>query len=189
MSSFTEKSSAERLKGIPEVSKLLGSEHLIVDESFEYHVNSKGSDEVIRVPKGFTVDTKTKLPNLFKKIKQYGDRTALASVIHAYLYESKTVLLKGIPIPVDKKYSDSVFIEALKVAGISGYRLLFIRMTLLFYRLFMDDMSNKKIAGKQAVETTLRQNADTSNGHMYLTKEQSENLLNNYPTLKGEKNG
>lgn len=76
--------------------------------SFEYHIGSYPSDEVITVPAG-TVTDLASVPRILWAIFPPHGRWAKAAIIHDYLYA------QGIGT---KEYADSVFNEAMAVLGV-----------------------------------------------------------------------
>lgn len=81
-------------------------------EPLEYHVGDENSSEIIRVPSGFVTDfasTPFGVRNIFPKD---GPWTG-ASIVHDYLYQNKVY---------SRKKCDKVFLEAMKVCGVSWWR-------------------------------------------------------------------
>lgn len=82
-------------------------------ESFEYHVNTYPSDEIISVPVGFVTDF-TSVPRLFWPILAPTDRYAKAAVIHDFCYCSGLY---------SRKRADEIFREALIVLKIEPWKI------------------------------------------------------------------
>lgn len=109
MSSFTTPLRYENIDG-----KLIK-----LTEAFEYRVGSEDSQEVIRVPAGFTCDGQS-YPRMFRFVDHPQGKGAKAGVIHDYLYH-----LNGRPVPetgktYDQKASDRIFLEALETSGVNA---------------------------------------------------------------------
>jgi hypothetical protein len=94
-------------------------------EDFEYHVGSKDSDEVIKVPAGFITDFAT-IPQFLWGIFPPTGRYTKAAVIHDYLTANKgriphataddnTITYRC----YTKKQVDKIFLEAMKVLGVN----------------------------------------------------------------------
>ena len=84
--------------------------HLI--EEFEYHIGSLPSDEIIKVPAGFKTDFTSVPKILWPIISPYGIQ-GKAAVIHDYCYATGYV---------SQKRSDEIFLEGMKVLGVSKWR-------------------------------------------------------------------
>ena len=76
---------------------------------FEYHVGEYPSEDVIRVPAGFVTDLAS-VPRFMWAVLPPHGRYAKAAIVHDYLYAN------GIK---NKVYADKVFLEAMKVLGVS----------------------------------------------------------------------
>ena len=104
MSSFTKH---------PALRLLPDGESWEVAESFEYHVGSEDSNEIIKVPKGFITDGAS-IPKIFWSIiggpwGKYG----YAAVVHDYLYYKHIYT---------RRRSDQIFLEAMEVLGVSKWK-------------------------------------------------------------------
>lgn len=80
--------------------------------SFEYHVGTSYSYEVIRVPAGFVTDL-TSIPRLFWTILPPNGEYAKAAILHDYLYENAIG---------SKNYADDILFEAMGVLGVAHWR-------------------------------------------------------------------
>ena len=97
----------------PPLQPLLDGIRWRVMESFEYHIGSKDSGEVVKIPKDFLTDFAS-IPKIFWSIiggpwGKYG----YAAILHDYLY---TV---GI---YSRKRTDQIFLEAMKVLKVSWWK-------------------------------------------------------------------
>jgi len=80
--------------------------------SFDYHIGSENSDEVISVPEGFMTDLASIPPVARWMIPKLG-KHAQAAVLHDYLYNKKLF---------DRKKCDVIFLEAMKVLRVSLWK-------------------------------------------------------------------
>lgn len=80
--------------------------------SFEYHVGTSYSWDVIKVPAGFVTDL-TSIPRFFWTILPPHGQYAKAAIIHDYLYTNAIG---------SKKYADDVFFEAMTILGVARWR-------------------------------------------------------------------
>ena len=83
-----------------------------VERTFDYHVGSEDSKEVVTVPIGFLTDFAS-VPRIFWAILPPDGEYTQAAVVHDYLYNSRIY---------NRKKSDSIFIEAMKVLGVSLWK-------------------------------------------------------------------
>ena len=83
-----------------------------VERTFEYHVGSKDSVEIIEVPKGFTTDFATVPRFLWILFPPDGQYTQ-AAVLHDNLYSRKIY---------SRLKSDRIFREAMKVLGVGWWK-------------------------------------------------------------------
>ena len=103
----------------PLVVELIGENLWRVYESFEYHVGSYPSNEIITVPKGFVTNFAS-APRICWCIVSPVDGHGKAAVLHDYLYEIK--------YKNNRKYCDKIFLEALEVLKVN-----IIKRYLMFY--------------------------------------------------------
>lgn len=80
----------------------------IINETFEYHVGSYPSDEIITVPVGFDTDFAS-IPRIFWGILPPNGRYGKAAVVHDYCYRTACY---------DRKTSDVIFLEGMCVLGV-----------------------------------------------------------------------
>jgi len=80
--------------------------------SFDYHVGSEDSSDVITVPEGFITDLASIPPVARWLIPKIG-KHAQAAVLHDYLYNTKMFT---------RKKSDGVFLEAMTVLKVSKWK-------------------------------------------------------------------
>lgn len=112
MSKFTEKL----------VVSLQDGDRWRLEKEFEYYTDITGERKYIHVPEGFETDFAS-IPKVFLPFLRYRDKFNKASVIHDYLYRSKMF---------DRKTSDRIFLEGMKVLGIGKRRYLFYWAVRLF---------------------------------------------------------
>ena len=94
----------------PEVRQLNAKEWELLEE-LEYHVGSKDSQDIIRVPKGFVTDFASIPKPLWPILPPFG-RYSPAAVIHDYLYSTKER---------KRKEDDKIFLEAMKVMKVKWW--------------------------------------------------------------------
>ena len=92
----------------PLIVQFVDNNLFCLTESFEYHVGSYPSSEIIVVPKGFITDFAS-VPRVFWSLIGPIDSHGKAAVIHDYLYEIK--------YKNDREAADKIFREALIVLG------------------------------------------------------------------------
>jgi len=106
MSSFTK----------PLILKFLDERHDLfrfeLHESFEYHVGSEESPDVIYVPAGFRTDFAS-VPRIFWRIVPPVGLYGKAAVIHDYLYATKSRT---------RAEADAIFLEAMEVLGVPKFQ-------------------------------------------------------------------
>ena len=83
-----------------------------VERSFDYHVGSEDSEEIVTVPKDFETDFAS-VPRLFWTILPPDGKYTQAATLHDYLYHSQKF---------KRKKCDKIFIEAMKVLGVSFWK-------------------------------------------------------------------
>ena len=93
----------------PFVGELVGKNLWGVKESFEYHVGTYPSKEIIKVPIGFRTDFAS-IPRIFWFIISPIDKHGKAAVIHDYCYAEALY---------SKKRCDEIFLEAMTVLGVN----------------------------------------------------------------------
>ncbi|MEA2036130.1 MAG: DUF1353 domain-containing protein [Nanoarchaeota archaeon] len=103
MSSFTEDLV---LKWLPELKKFR------VYLSFDYHIGSEDSDEVINIPEGYLTDLASIPPIARWLIPKLG-RHAQAATLHDYIYEYNKY---------SRKKCDKIFLEAMKVLKVPFWK-------------------------------------------------------------------
>lgn len=96
------------------VSPLEDGKHWKLVEAFEYHIGSLLSKEIICVPMGFITDFAS-VPQIFWNILPPWGKYGKAAVVHDYLYHSKVY-------NYDRKQSDKIFYEAMKVLDIPFWK-------------------------------------------------------------------
>lgn len=79
-------------------------------ESFEYHVGSLESDEIISVPVNFVTDFAS-VPTMFWNILPPWGKYGKAAVVHDFLYSSTSH-------PYNRKQADLIFLEGMQVLGV-----------------------------------------------------------------------
>ncbi len=102
MSSFTK----------PLIIKRVGNRTWELYKSFDYHVGSEDSNDVITVPAGFKTDFASVPRFLWAILPPDGPYTG-ASVIHDYLYNQQKRT---------RKESDNIFLEAMGVLNVSSWK-------------------------------------------------------------------
>ena len=103
MSQFTE---ALIMKWVSEIKKFK------VFITFDYHVGSEDSDEVITIPEGYLTDLASIPPPARWLIPKLG-RHAQAAVVHDFLYQYHTY---------PRKRCDKIFLEAMKVLNVPRWK-------------------------------------------------------------------
>ena len=76
--------------------------------SFSYHVGSRNSRQVIKVPKGRETDFAS-IPKIFLPLLPFWAKYSKPSPIHDELYRVKAIMGK----PITRKKADRVFLEAM----------------------------------------------------------------------------
>lgn len=94
-------------------------------EGFTYHIDSKCSENFIRVPTGFITDFAS-VPRVFQSIIPAWGKYGKAAVIHDYLYQEhcipvSTWLYEVLP-RITRKYADTIFYEAMLVSGTKHWK-------------------------------------------------------------------
>ena len=122
-----------------------------LQSDFGYDVGAEDSGETINVPVGFTTDFAS-IPRLFWTILPKWGRYGNAAVIHDYLYYSQMY---------SRKRSDAIFLEAMGVLTVPGWKKLPIFWAVRFFG-FTAWSSNKlkrsagyvKIATQKPIKST-----------------------------------
>lgn len=96
----------------PLVVEHISEREWIVRESFEYHVGSYPSDQIITVPKGFDTDFAS-IPRIFWGILPPSGPYGKAAVVHDYCYRTACY---------SRKISDIIFLEGMDVLKVSGWK-------------------------------------------------------------------
>ncbi|KKM07440.1 hypothetical protein LCGC14_1733860 [marine sediment metagenome] len=107
MSSFTS----------PLIVKVLGKHKFELFRSFTFHVDSRYSKELIRVPKGFITDFASVPKAFWSIIPPYGKYTK-AAVLHDYLYKYHGFVSGNQTISYTRKEADQLFLKAMEVLGV-----------------------------------------------------------------------
>lgn len=89
-----------------------------VARAFEYHVGSKNSEEVIRIPKGFITDFASVPWPASMLFPKDGDHNQ-AAVLHDWLYSMLGILPDRTYIRID---CDKIFLEAMVVLGVNKFK-------------------------------------------------------------------
>lgn len=90
----------------------LGNRKWRLEKSFEYHVGSYPSEEVIIVPSGFITDFAS-IPRIFWPIIDPVGNYGKAAVIHDYCYATACY---------DKKRSDEIFLEGMIILNVAEWK-------------------------------------------------------------------
>lgn len=151
MSSFT----------TPLIYENLNGRKLRIVEAFEYHVGEENSGERIRVPAGFVCDGQS-YPRLLWFIDTPQGKGAKAGIIHDYLY-----WLNGRPVPetgicYDRKASDKIFREALKVSGVNAFSRNVRYRALRMFGAMAWNSHTKRIQREQGIKPPTHPTAPTS---------------------------
>lgn len=101
MSSFT----------TPLIVKVLDEHKFELFESFIFHLDSKHSRRLVKVPKGFITDFASVPKAFWSIIPPYGKYTK-AAVVHDYLYKHHSVRFT-------RKEVDLIFLKAMEVLGVN----------------------------------------------------------------------
>ena len=102
MSQFTTPLVVEHLEGI----------RWIIRESFEYHVGSYPSDEVIVVPEGFDTDFAS-IPRIFWGILPPAGLYGKSAVVHDFTYRNALY---------SRKRCDEIFLEGMEVLSVEPWK-------------------------------------------------------------------
>jgi len=89
--------------------------------SFEYHVDSRCSNYIIRVPAGFITDFAS-VPWLFWMVIPSWGKYGKAAVIHDYLYQHHQLHYITEGITITRKEADSIFYGAMLVSGTKSWK-------------------------------------------------------------------
>jgi len=81
--------------------------------SFTYHIGSRYSDNIIRVPEGFITDFAS-IPWVFWTFLPAWGKYGKAAVLHDYLYQSDRYQ--------DREWADLIFYEAMLVSGTKHWK-------------------------------------------------------------------
>lgn len=79
---------------------------------FTYYVGDEGSDDKIKVPKGFETDFAS-VPRIFWVILPPDGKYSQAAVLHDFLYSKRLR---------PQKECDNIFLEAMEVLGVSWWK-------------------------------------------------------------------
>lgn len=99
-------------------TKTLGKDYYKVTQSFRYYLDNDNPDVWGYVPAGFLSDGASAPRPIWWIIPPWG-RYGQAAVLHDILCETKTLFKDEIPFEITRKQADKIFLEALKVAGVS----------------------------------------------------------------------
>lgn len=97
-----------------------------VSRAFRYYVGAEGSGIFVDIPEGFTTDFAS-IPRIFWPIVPPDGEYTQAAVVHDFLYRTHTACEDTGPneykfIPISKKDSDSVFLEAMRVLEVPEWK-------------------------------------------------------------------
>jgi len=98
----------------PLVVELIDKNSWRLTASFEYHIGCYPSEEIIKVPSGYITDFASVPRALWWIISPIG-RHAKAAVVHDYCYT--------IHYGNDRQLCDDMFAEAMKVLGVSRWKI------------------------------------------------------------------
>lgn len=102
----------------PHESKIIGTDHWRVMNSFRYYIGTKPSDAWVDIPRGYLTDGAS-VPRIFwGLIPPWGDH-GQAAIVHDYLTEFLTVMVNGVPTRITRKRADQIFLEAMGVLEVS----------------------------------------------------------------------
>ena len=108
------------------VTPLADGRHWVVIRKFEYHVGSKYSNNVVRVPPDFVTDFASSPWFAWWAIPSWG-KYGKAAIIHDFLYQHKYMNREVSEIvsqiPVTRKRADDIFKEAMIVLGVKKWRI------------------------------------------------------------------
>lgn len=160
MSDFTQFKGELFIKFNQYASDRLRKTHWEVTKGFTYYIGYNGSDEFVRVPKGYLTDG-VSVPRLGRIFINVMGRHSQAAVVHDWMcdYYIKYRIVDGVKteVPVDRKEIDLIFYEALKVSGVSLFRRTLIRAGVDLYRwIYRPKKPNKISARKLALERSLK---------------------------------
>ena len=99
MSSFTS----------PLIVKVLDNHKFELFRPFTFHIDSKHSSRMIKVPKGFITDFASIPKQFWSLIPPYGKHTK-AAVVHDYLYKNHSTT---------RKEADQIFLKAMEALGVN----------------------------------------------------------------------
>lgn len=107
MSSFT----------TPLIVKVLDKYKFELYRSFIFHLDSKHSSRLIKVPKDFITDFASVPKAFWSIIPPYGKYTK-AAVLHDYIYKYHGFVSSDQFISYTRKEADRIFLQAMKVLGV-----------------------------------------------------------------------
>lgn len=94
----------------PLIVELIGPNLWRTFYSFDYHVGSYPSNEIITIPKNYVTDFAS-VPRIFWPVLSPVDRYGQAALLHDYCYSIK--------YKQDRKYCDNIFKESMQVLRVN----------------------------------------------------------------------
>lgn len=108
----------------PLIIELIGPNLWRTFYSFDYHVGSYPSNEIIVIPKKFVTDFAS-IPRVFWSILSPTDKYGQAALVHDYCY---TIKYKN-----NRKYCDEIFKEAMGVLKVSPWKIFILYWAVRFF--------------------------------------------------------
>lgn len=151
MSAFTRYDAGLSLQYHAQASELLNKDYWLVTEPFVYHLDSMDSHLYVTVPTGFLTDGASVPRALWSLVPPWGNY-GQAAVLHDYLCEFGTISNGYARIPVSRKRSDGIFLQALDVLGVGRFKRTTLSTGVALYRNVVDPKSPEVNPLKREIE-------------------------------------
>ncbi len=105
----------------PLIVKVLAGHKFELFRPFTFHLDSKYSHRMIKVPRGFITDFASIPKQLWSILPPYGKPTK-AAVLHDYLYKYHGFVSNDQFISYTRKEADQIFLKAMEVLGVDAVK-------------------------------------------------------------------
>lgn len=117
MSQFTNFEASQNLLKHSYASQLLGREHWVVTQGFEYYIGETGSTSYVYIPQGYLTDGASAPLWISRIVPPMGSYGA-AAIVHDYLCEYLTVQTATGERGITRAQGDAIFYDAMRVLGV-----------------------------------------------------------------------
>lgn len=159
MSSFTNFDGRLYVSFCDEATRVLGKDYWLLEKEFTYFVGSLDSGVYVTVPRGFLSDGAS-VPAIARMFVPRMGVHSQASFLHDYLCEHYQISIdKGgveYRYPITRSKVDSIYFEAMKVAGVSWWRRAFIQFGVNMFRWLRRPEKPKSYREKRELEEKIR---------------------------------